>query len=654
MSIAFGPALSRRAGRLAVGGLALLLAFLAACAVAASWRQTALLEDSTHITDRIGTQFDAMSLIGEQEIVVKAAMSDTPGENPSSRAAAAGPAVLELLNELAAGDDNSADWRRIVTTQEAVMALTDDFLFANNRGDHDTARIILRDDLEPLLEEVKRLLGDEIASGRASYEKQITTVQRDSRVLRAGSVAAVLIGGGTCALLLLAARERRRVAELKATQDVLTGLANRVCFQRGVDEALTMAGLGGLQPTVLMLDLDEFKEVNDTLGHHHGDLLLRQVAERLHSILRPGDTVARLGGDEFAVLLTDDDDGSWGERAAERVSNSLSEPFLLEDHAVDIEASIGIAVAAPGDDVTTIMRHADTAMYTAKANGLDYIRHNRKQDDDTTSRLGLLGAMRRALEGNELEMYYQPKVSVEGEHLLGAEALARWNHPTRGVVAPSEFIPVLETTSLIHRFTDRVLELSLAQVREWLTRGIEVQVSVNVSTRSLLDIRFPARVAEALARADVPARLLCVEVTEHAVMTDPGLAVEVLTQIHDLGVRTSIDDFGTGYSSMSYLKVLPIDEIKVDRSFVMDMVSDPGNHVLVQSTVELGHNLGLSVVAEGVEDAETLAALHRLNCDAVQGYYYARPQPSAAFLEWVHAFGERLPFAPLPVQRQFI
>jgi diguanylate cyclase (GGDEF)-like protein len=630
------PAISRRSGRLLVAALVALLLFVAFAAVFASWRQTSMLDQSARITDRVGEQFDAMSMLHEQHTDLEGALAGNEhahGDEDES------VKLLGVLTRLGADDEHQADWTRIVEVQREVVTCTELLHAAVDRGDMAAASTIMADDLEPKLTRLETWLADEIAHERDNHESQISQVRRDSGLLRIGSLVAVVVGAGVLAILLIAGRDRRRAAEQRATCDALTGLLNRTAFQARLSESLDDAVSSGRPPTVLMLDLDRFKEVNDTLGHHYGDLLLIQVADRLRLHVRSGDLVARLGGDEFAVLVIDGgDDEAWGELAAERVSASFAQPFLLEELTVDIEASIGIATAAAGDGVTAVMRHADTAMYTAKEHGLDFIRHDPRQDDDTSSRLGLLGAMRRALDAGELEMYYQPKISVDGGQLLGAEALARWNHPTRGLVPPMEFIPVLESTSLIHRFTDRVLELSLTQVHAWREQGLEVPVAVNVSTRSLLDERFPGRVAEALVRADVPARLLCIEVTEHAVMTDPDLAVRVLRQIHDMGVRTSIDDFGTGYSSMAYLKVLPIDEIKVDRSFVMDMVTDPGNHVLVQSTVELGHNLGLSVVAEGVEDEDTLEALHRLNCDVVQGYLYARPQSSSAFTEWITTF----------------
>jgi EAL domain-containing protein (putative c-di-GMP-specific phosphodiesterase class I) len=290
--------------------------------------------------------------------------------------------------------------------------------------------------------------------------------------------------------------------------------------------------------------------------------------------------------------------------------------------------SIGIVSSGPDDDPDALLRHADVAMYTAKEHRLGHARFDKNQEHATISRLTLLGDLRRALDANdEIELHYQPKMSVGTGELIGAEALARWQHPARGLIGPDEFIPILEGTSLIHRFTMRVLDLALVQVRRWLDDGHRVPVAVNVSTRSLLDTTFPDAVADALRRAGVPGDLLAIEITENTVMADPTRAIDVLRRIRDLGISTAIDDFGTGYSSMAYLKILPVDEIKVDRSFVREMATDHSNYTLVGSTVDLGHNLGLVVVAEGVEDADTAAALDRLGCDIAQGYHFARPLP---------------------------
>ncbi|HEU4349499.1 MAG TPA: bifunctional diguanylate cyclase/phosphodiesterase, partial [Actinoplanes sp.] len=390
---------------------------------------------------------------------------------------------------------------------------------------------------------------------------------------------------------------------------------------------------------VLMLDLDGFKEVNDNLGHHAGDLLLVEVSRRLAGAVRAQDTVARLGGDEFAVLIADATPAI-GETAAARISELFNTPFVVDGVTLDIEVSIGIMTGEPGHDTADILRCADIAMYTAKEHRLGYIRFNSNQAHETASRLTLLGDLRRALDtDDEIYLQFQPKIEVQTGEVTGAEALARWKHPTRGPVAPADFIPVLEGTSLIHRFTARVLDLALAQARGWLDQGHRVPVAVNVSTRSLLDAAFPDLVAEALTAAGLSGDMLCIEITENTVMADPDRAIDVLRRIRALGVTTAIDDFGTGYSSMAYLKILPVDEIKVDRSFVRDMASDHSNYVLVESTVDLGHNLGLVVVAEGVEDDSTVRALHHLGCDIAQGYHFARPLNAGDF----STFLDRLP-----------
>ncbi|GAA0934285.1 putative bifunctional diguanylate cyclase/phosphodiesterase [Virgisporangium aurantiacum] len=416
---------------------------------------------------------------------------------------------------------------------------------------------------------------------------------------------------------------QRRLAH-QASHDALTGLANRTVLQQRDD----------VTPTVLLVDLDGFKEVNDSFGHRAGDQLLVQVADRLRTSVRTGDLVVRLGGDEFAVLLPRAEPGA-GEETAARITAAFDVPFVVDDITLDIEASIGIVTATAGEDIDTVLRHADSAMYTAKRHRLRVTRYDETQSHDTAARLTLLGDLRRALDAGAIELHYQPKVSIRSGELVGAEALARWQHPQRGAVSPAEFVPVLEGTSLIHRFTDHILNLALGQVREWLDAGHRVPVAVNVSTRSLLDTDFPDTVAAALHRAGVDGELLCVEVTENTVMHDPTNAIEVLRRIRALGVRVAIDDFGTGYSSMAYLKILPIDEIKVDRTFVRDMATDRSNHVLVGSAVDLGHNLGLTVVAEGVEDLPTVQALRQLGCDVGQGYHFARPLSVGDFVAYI-------------------
>lgn len=441
--------------------------------------------------------------------------------------------------------------------------------------------------------------------------------------------------------------ERSREAEddlattllYRSHHDALTGLPDRRLFSDRVEQALRAADASGTQPTILLLGLDGFKDVNDTLGHDFGDLLLVEVAARLLASMRANDTVTRFGGDEFAVLLATAGP-TGGEEAAERITGALHVPFVLEVGSVDLEVSIGIATAEPGHDGTTLIRNADDAMHVAKQHRLGYARFDLDHDEtttttSTTNRFNLLGALRHALDTDEIVLHYQPKIALDTGEAIGVEALARWQHPTRGLLAPHEFIPIVESANMCHRFTAHVLETALAQTRLWLDQGICLPVAVNVSSRCLLDTHFPETVAAKLLAANVPGEMLCIEITESTLMVSPARAIDTLHRIRTLGVKVSIDDFGTGYSSMAYLKILPVDELKVDQSFVRDMIGDLRNTVLVQSAIDLGHNLGLTVVAEGVEDAETLSALQDLGCDVIQGFLFARPLPPDDLLTWV-------------------
>jgi EAL domain-containing protein (putative c-di-GMP-specific phosphodiesterase class I) len=364
--------------------------------------------------------------------------------------------------------------------------------------------------------------------------------------------------------------------------------------------------------------------------------------------MRPSDTIARFGGDEFAVLLVSGGREA-GARVAERIATALEQPFDLDGVCVGIEASIGIATYtlpdpdgdARGreltDQVAAMVRRADSAMYAAKADRSGYAHYTLGHDDDSPNRLATLGELRQALDHGDLVAYFQPKVAADTGVLVGVEALVRWQHPTRGLLLPAEFIALAESTTLIHRITTVVLDQSLAFARDQLDQGRRLPVSVNVSTRCLLDPTFPTSVAEQLGAAGVPGDMLCLEITESTIMVDPDRALAVLRDLHDMGVRLSVDDFGTGYSSMAYLKILPVDELKVDRTFVRDMATNDGNTALVQSAVDLGHNLGLAVVAEGVEDGVTLVALQAVGADVVQGYYTGRPMAQDALRAWLAA-----------------
>ena len=414
----------------------------------------------------------------------------------------------------------------------------------------------------------------------------------------------------------------RSVTQL-AMHDALTGLPNRLLFADRASQVLSALPRNNGRPVALMLDLDRFKEVNDTLGHQQGDLLLRQVAERLSSVVRPGDTVARFGGDEFAMLLTDGGDEA-GSAAAKRIAHALEAPFKLGRVTVGVEASIGIAVAAAEDPtLEELLRQADIAMYKAKADRSGFAHYAACSDDGTPDRLTLIGELRQALDCEEFVLHYQPKIAVHSGKLVGVEALVRWQHPSRGLLAPGEFIALAEGSTLYQRLTTLVVDTALQFCRSCLDQGLRLPVAVNVSARSLFAPSFPAVISEGLAHAGVPADLLAIELTESTVMAYPDMALSILQTLRETGVRLSVDDYGIGHSSMAYLKNLPVDELKIDMSFIRGLVSDHDDAVIVKSAIDLGHNLGLSVVAEGVEDEDTLVALRTLGSTSPRAITWA-------------------------------
>ena len=416
----------------------------------------------------------------------------------------------------------------------------------------------------------------------------------------------------------------------QALHDALTDLPNRRLFRDRVNQAVVNARRSHDPVAVLIIDLDRFKEVNDTLGHHIGDLLLQQVAGRLQETLREGDTIARLGGDEFAVLLPVVTGQAAAAGVAEKLVQALEAPFTIRTWTFDIEASIGIAVSPEhGDTVDALMQRADVAMYLAKESRAGFELYSADRDRHSPRRLALLGDLRRAIDDDTLVLHYQPKADMRTGGVRGVEALLRWIHPEHGFIPPDEFIPLAEHTGLIRPLTLFVLDQALKQCRSWNDEGVEVGVAVNLSVRNLYDPSFSDEVSSLLAKHGVHASQLELEITESVIMADPMRAMAVLGRLSELGVGLSLDDFGVGYSSLAYLKRLPVTEIKIDKSFVMNISTDESDAMIVRSTIGLARSLGMRVVAEGVETEETWTRLVALGCDVAQGFYLCKPKPAA-------------------------
>ncbi len=435
---------------------------------------------------------------------------------------------------------------------------------------------------------------------------------------------------------------KQKENEHQALHDGLTGLPNRLLFQQKLQETIRADPSSGGLVGVMLIDLDHFKEINDTLGHHVGDLLLQEIGPRLSTALRDEDVIARLGGDEFGIVLPHLPDRDTAVNVARRLLEELETPISVEGLQLDVSGSVGIALYPEhSEDVETLLRKADVAMYAAKEGTGGFEVYSPSLDRNSAGRLTLINQVRPAIENGEFELHFQPKAVLAEGGIAGVEALIRWHHPTRGLVMPERFIPLVERTVLLRPLTLHVLDRALCQARAWADAGLNLEMAVNLSPRSLLDVLLPDQVAELLERWEVPAAMLTLELTESFLMADTGRSMGVMTRLSEVGVDLSIDDFGTGYSSLSHIKRLPIREIKVDKSFVINMRKDANDLMIVRATVELGRNLGLRVVAEGVEDGETLAGLSEMGCDLAQGYHLARPMPGDQVPGWVSAWSDR-------------
>ncbi len=426
----------------------------------------------------------------------------------------------------------------------------------------------------------------------------------------------------------------RRLEKL-ALHDHLTGLPNRGHFIQKLLNAIKSAELTDQSLILIIIDLDNFREINDTLGHHVGDELLKSVSLRITKLLRTSDTVARLGGDEFAIILmrTDPEGAA---TVAQNIQTAIEPAFEIGPHTLSVKASIGIAIYGEhGDNEDILMKHADIAMYEAKRSNLGYAFYDANSDHHTPDRLSLLPQLKLALENGELQLYYQPKIDLMTNRSIGVEVLARWHHKEKGFIPPDVFIPIAEQTGLIKQLTYWVLDTAMQQHTQWAKLGLDITIAVNLSAKNLADDDLPSIINQKLDKFSVAPENLILEITETSIISDPAKALEVLTRLDDMGITLSIDDYGTGYSSLAYVKKLPVDEIKIDRSFVANIMLNQDDAVIVKSTINLAHDLGMGIVAEGVEDKATADRLRELKCDYVQGFYFSRPLPVEQATEWL-------------------
>ena len=423
--------------------------------------------------------------------------------------------------------------------------------------------------------------------------------------------------------------------ESLAFTDPLTKLPNRTLFHDKLLQAIDTAKRDYKPFALFIMDLDRFKDINDTLGHHVRDVVLQQVAARLRSKLRETDVVARMGGDEFAVMLPTAT-AKHADMAARMLLQALRAPIQVEHQVLDVGASIGIALYPDhGVDANILIQRADVAMYAANTSNAGHVFYETKLDQHNPSRLVIMGELRQAVEQEQFELYYQPKVNLKSHQVTGVEALARWHHPNDGLVLPDAFIPLLEQTGLIRSLTPWVLHASLQQGQRLRSLEMPITISMNLSVRDLQDPYLVDTFTEQLAALQISPRWLELEITESAVMTDPAHALEMLSRLSAMGLKLSIDDFGTGYSSLSYLKKLPVDAIKIDKSFVIGMVQDVNDAAIVRTSIDLAHNLGMEAIAEGVESEEALERLIQLGCDTVQGHYISRPLSADELEQWL-------------------
>lgn len=430
-------------------------------------------------------------------------------------------------------------------------------------------------------------------------------------------------------------KQQTAALEYQALHDALTELPNRTLLSDRIRQSVLMAQRNHQPFTLMLLDLDRFKDINDTLGHQYGDIVLQHIAMRVREVLRESDTIARLGGDEFAVLLPKTE-LEQAKHIVKKIIQRIEEPIVVNNQTLHVGASVGMTLYPQhGEDEVTLLQRADVAMYVAKRNHLGHAIYDPSTDQHSLRNLALLGELRGAIERDHLVLHYQPKVNLKTGKAYGVEALVRWNHPDHGIMYPDEFIPLAEQTGLIMPLSMWVLKSALSEREKYLSEGVTLDMAVNLSARNLHDPKFPERVMDVINNHDDSLVRICFEITETAIMADPVRALDILNKLSQKGVFLSIDDFGTGYSSLAHLKQMPVDELKIDKSFVMNMVEDENDAVIVRSIIDLAHNIGISVVAEGVETERVYNMLKEMGCDSVQGHYICGPLPSDKLINWM-------------------
>ena len=552
--------------------------------------------------------------------------------------------TTDTLTQIAAADPGQArtDALRLREEQLAYQALAERLIAMI--ADSDPAHVQL--DLLEVTPAFYTLQDDVDTVSRAYHDDaqlQVAALRRTQVQLLVGTSVGFGLGLTLVGMILrvVLGYQRKLVEQAAASRhlalhDPLTGLPNRTLFNQRLLSALgSLAEAGGNQVALMVIDLNGFKAVNDTLGHHAGDLVLLESGRRLTAGVGPAGVVARLGGDEFAVLLPEVAGLAAATELAGRLVDSLRRDFLLDEGQAAISGSLGIALGPLHGAGDELFRHADAAMYRAKGNGGGVAVYDAAEDTETPDRMQLFADLRALLDngdpGGQLRLYYQPQVRLRDGLVTSAEALVRWEHPSRGLLPPATFLPVAESRGLEIRLTDHLLRLAVRQAAGWLRAGQPYQVAVNVSPGCLIDAGFVARVLSTVAEAGLPPRLLCLELTETSIMNDPERAVRALHEIREHGISVSVDDFGTGFSSLAQLRRVPADELKIDRTFVRDLSPGTPDAVMVLSAIELGHNLGLTVVAEGVEDLAALLRLREMDCEYAQGFVLSRPVPADDF-----------------------